>query len=122
MGHSDQRRYERMPFQADLTIEDVDSGAQCPGRSLNVSRSGLSFHADRPFKPGTRLKVLVDLSRFGHEMPKPVSVTVHWVRPEGEGAVIGTEFDLILGPAYHRELYGCLLALCPDAAPTGTAT
>ena len=61
-----QRKHPRHPFRAGCTVRFMPSGsgsvAAMPGRTRNLSRSGLAVLARRVFSPGDPIEVEVTLS------------------------------------------------------------
>lgn len=59
----DRRRHPRRRFQAAVVIRDLGDGPVIreayAGRGVEISRGGLSMHLPRPFKPGSRIQVVL---------------------------------------------------------------
>ena len=67
-------RAERFPIRMPLHYRESGEGDWNEGRTLNISRSGVLFHAPRPVKPKTLLEMRIV---FPAEIlgPNPASVT-----------------------------------------------
>lgn len=55
----------------------------------DLSTSGLSFQADEPYTPGTRVEVVIEYLLDGHKYPLRCEAEVVRCLPEGEGYTIG---------------------------------
>lgn len=79
----ERRRAER--FAAAMPV-NVDGR---PGTTQDLSTSGLCFHSDQPYAPGTRIEVVIEYLLDGHQYPLRCEAEVVRSLPEGEGYTIG---------------------------------
>ena len=98
------RRFPHVPFSTDLTVVDLLDRRRYAGHSIDLSRGGIGFYAERFFPAGTRIDVVVPAGP-GPGRAVSLPATVRWSRIEADGAVMGAEFDTLLGPAVCPELY-----------------
>ncbi|KKK97688.1 hypothetical protein LCGC14_2650240 [marine sediment metagenome] len=104
MSQTDNRRYERIPFSTDLTIVDLATQLEYEGHSINLSLGGISFYAERFFDTGSRIMICARADRSGAGPVTSISATVQWCRIEGDGTIMGAEFDQSLSRSFHPEL------------------
>jgi hypothetical protein len=95
----ERRKHERVPLMADLTVEDLGTNQSCSGRSINISRGGISFFSTKCFPTGNELRLTLYLSRSGKSHRLQVHARVLRFSIETRGAVIGAAFDADLTPA-----------------------
>lgn len=74
------RRYVRVPYEDDILIGEMElTGTRLsPGRSRNISGSGLLVEHDRPFSVGSTVQARLALRK---DAPFMVAGSVSWVRP-----------------------------------------
>jgi hypothetical protein len=99
MDFIERRKHERVPLVADLTVEDLGTGQSCSGRSINISRGGVSFFSGKVFPVGNEIRLTVYLSREGKSHRVQVHARVIRFSVETRGSVIGAVFDPDLSPA-----------------------
>jgi hypothetical protein len=79
----ERRRAER--FAAAMPVS-VDGHA---GTTEDLSSSGLSFVADRPYELGARIEVVIEYLLDGHQYPLRCEAEVVRIEPSGEGFRVG---------------------------------
>ena len=79
----DRRRAER--FVASMPVS-VDG---CEGTTQDLSSTGLSFTADHPYAPGTRVDVVIEYLLDGHNYPLRCEAEVVRSTRSGDGYTIG---------------------------------
>jgi len=105
MTFTEKRRYERIPFSAGMTVTDVATGRRCEANSVNISAASIAFYAETLFPLDSRIRIQIRLRDAGREETVELGATVRRARPEQDGAVMGAEFDTILGPSHLPNLY-----------------
>ena len=55
-----QRASERFNCEAPVIIENCETGANYDGSLYNYSRDGMYLELDYPFKPGTKIRILIE--------------------------------------------------------------
>src|SRR5262249_39494719 len=55
------RRYERVPFFADVTLRALPNGPSVPARTLDLSLGGVGLVTGAAFTPGQSVSVIFDL-------------------------------------------------------------
>jgi c-di-GMP-binding flagellar brake protein YcgR len=104
----ERRRYERVPFSADLSVLDLTSGARYQGHSVDLSQGGIGFYCPRFLPVGSRVRLFIWLTGGGRRRCVAVEAQVRWARAEETGAIMGAEFDCLLNLAHQPLLYECL--------------
>ena len=99
MNLTERRKHERVPMVADLTIEDLGTGQSCSGRSINISRGGVSFFSGKVFPAGNEIRLTMYLSCDGKSHRVQVHARVVHFSVETRGAIVGAVFDSDLTPA-----------------------
>ena len=98
------RKYDRIPFSTTLEIVEVDTGHRIPGRSIDLSRGGVGFYAERFIPAGTRIRVNLDLPAGYRPATVWLSATVMRATSEGAGGIMGAQFDSPLSPVSQPAL------------------
>ncbi|HEY0824106.1 MAG TPA: PilZ domain-containing protein [Ramlibacter sp.] len=80
---ADRRRADRFVAAMPVTVD----GQQ--GTTRDLSASGLSFHADRPYPPGTVVEVVIEYLLDGHQYPLRCQVEVVRSEANDQGYTIG---------------------------------
>ena len=75
----DRRRGERFVAAMPVTVD----GHQ--GTTQDLSSTGLSFHADRHYEPGSRVDVVIEYLLDGHRYPLRCEAEVVRVTPQEDG-------------------------------------
>jgi hypothetical protein len=83
MVHDERRRSERFIASMPVNIEGRE------GTTNDLSTTGLSFHSDRPYEPGSRLEVVIEYLLDGHNYPLKCEVEVVRSEAQAEGFTIG---------------------------------
>lgn len=99
MTFIERRKHERVPLAADVTVEDLATGQSCTGRTINISRGGISFYSSKVFPTGDELRLTLYLTRNDKTHRVQVHARVIRFSIETGGAVIGAVFDADLTPA-----------------------
>jgi len=92
------RQYERIPFSTSLEVKNLAAGWTCEGRSIDLSRSGIGFFAERFMPVGTRVRISIWIDGDGHKVLTHVGATVTRAQAEGGGGIMGAQFDVALAP------------------------
>lgn len=79
----ERRRAER--FAAAMPVS-IDGRA---GTTEDLSSSGLSFLADRPYEIGSRIELVIEYLLDGHNYPLRCEAEVVRIEPSGEGYRVG---------------------------------
>jgi hypothetical protein len=79
----ERRRAER--FAAAMPVS-VDGR---PGTTQDLSTTGLSFHSERPYEPGSRVEVVIEYLLDGHQYPLRCEAEVVRSIPDAGGYTIG---------------------------------
>lgn len=77
------RAGERIPATMPLTVDGAEWKTQ------DLSATGLSFAAERPYELGTHIEVVIDYLLDGHAYPLACQAEVMRVERNGEGYTIG---------------------------------
>ena len=93
MAFKERRLYKHIPFSAELTIVDRATRRRYKGYSINLSLSGIGFYGERFLEAGTPINILVHLGQAITDQPEQITAMVRWARVEGDGAIMGAEFD-----------------------------
>lgn len=80
---SDRRAAERIPAEMPISVDGHG------GRTADLSASGLSFIADRPYAVGATVDVVIDYLLDGHQYPLHCQAEVVRVAPTGSGYAVG---------------------------------
>ncbi len=97
----ERRKHDRVPLVADLTIEDLNTGQSCPGRSINISRGGVSFFSAKCFPIGNEIRITLYLTSNGKKHRVQVHARIIHFSIETRGAITGAVFDTDLAPANY---------------------
>jgi len=92
------RQYERIAFSTNLEVKNLAAAWTCPGRSIDLSRSGMGFFAEQFIPVGTRVRIGIWIEGNGLKVWTHVGATVTWAQAEGGGGIMGAQFDLALAP------------------------
>ena len=98
MDTRQRRRYERISLSMDLEVKDLSTGRTWRGRSIDLSRGGMGFFAERFLPKGTPIRIHLQVPWDGRHVTAQVGATVMWSRTEGDGGVMGSMFDIELSP------------------------
>lgn len=79
----ERRQAERFAAAMPLSVD----GQQ--GTTQDLSTTGLSFHADRDYAPGTLVEVVIEYLLDGHQYPLRCEAEVVRSIPDGDGFTIG---------------------------------
>lgn len=82
-GRSERRAAERVRAEMPLAIDGVE------GLTSDLSASGLSFVADRPYEVGARVDVVIEYLLDGHHYPLRCQAEVVRVGPAPGGYAVG---------------------------------
>ena len=82
-GAVDDRQSERFHVAMPLTL----NGQTCA--TLDLSATGLSFEADRPYNVGVKMDLTIDYLMDGHNFPLQCQAVVVRVEPKGTRFIIG---------------------------------
>jgi c-di-GMP-binding flagellar brake protein YcgR len=98
MDHPERRLYERVSFSVDLEVVNLSTGQTCRGRSIDLSRGSMAFFAERFIAKGTRIRIRFWIKDNGSPVVIQVAATVQRAQTEGDGSIMGAEFDAPLDP------------------------
>jgi hypothetical protein len=101
-----QRKYERVPFSTRVEVRDQGSGMACTGRSIDLSRGGIGFFADRFLPKGSRIRLTVNMRVSGRPVAVTLDATIMRSQTEGDGGIMGAQFDKVLSPQDQSVLCG----------------
>ena len=79
----ERRRAERFAASMPVSVDGHE------GTTNDLSSTGLSFHADRPYEPGSRIEVVIEYLLDGHQYPLKCEAEVVRSQPDGGGYTIG---------------------------------
>lgn len=79
----ERRRAERIRAAMPLSVEGHESITR------DLSETGLSFHADYPYEPGTRVEVVIEYLLDGHNYPLRCMAEVVRSEAREDGYTIG---------------------------------
>ncbi len=79
----DRRRAERFTASMPVSVDGQEATTQ------DLSTTGLSFHAEQAYAPGTLLDVVIEYLLDGHHYPLQCQAEVVRSVPEGDGFTIG---------------------------------
>lgn len=82
---TDNRKSKRFDYQSTIMLEDERGGYFSYGQLSNYSEGGIGFFSDFSFKPGNRIKIVLDNPPF-KASPKIYRGTIQWCResePDG---------------------------------------
>lgn len=79
----DRRQAERFAAAMPVSVD----GQQ--GTTQDLSTTGLSFHADRDYEPGTQIEVVIEYLMDGHHYPLRCQAEVVRSVRDGDGFTIG---------------------------------
>lgn len=82
-SHDDRRRAERFVAAMPVRVDGQE------GTTQDLSTTGLSFHADRPYAPGTRVEVVIEYLLDGHQYPLRCEAEVVRSVQAADGYTIG---------------------------------
>lgn len=80
---AERRQAERFAAAMPVSVQGRE------GTTQDLSTTGLSFHADRDFAPGTVVEVVIEYLLDGHQYPLRCEAEVVRSVPDGDGFVIG---------------------------------
>lgn len=80
---AERRQSERFVAAMPLRVDGTDAVTQ------DLSSTGLSFRADRPYEVGAQIDVVIEYILDGHHYPWRCSAQVVRVQAEGDGFTIG---------------------------------
>jgi hypothetical protein len=83
--HTRDERREAERFAAAMPVS-IDGR---PGTTQDLSTTGLSFHADHAYVPGTTIEVVIEYLLDGHQYPLRCEAEVVRSVPDGDGFMIG---------------------------------
>ena len=98
------RRFERMPFFANVTIRSQSGGPSVKGRSIDISLGGVGLVSESPFPVGKLVDLTFHLSTPKGIVNEQVSGRVACVRFDDNAAIVGLEFSTILAREATPEL------------------
>jgi hypothetical protein len=98
MDDQEKRRFERVPFSTTVQIRDQGTGLVTQGRSIDLSRGGIGFFAERFLPQGTRIRLTLTMRIQGRPVTTVVDAIVMRATTEGAGGVMGAQFDKVLNP------------------------
>jgi c-di-GMP-binding flagellar brake protein YcgR len=101
MDHPGKRSYERVSFSVDLEVLNLSTGQTCRGRSIDLSRGGMAFFAERFIAKGTRIRIRFWIKDNGRPVVIQVAASVQRAQTESDGGIMGAEFDAPLDPQSH---------------------
>jgi hypothetical protein len=104
MEFREQRKYERTSFSAEVAVRDLETGQTMQGRSIDLSRSGLGFFASHFMEKGTRVRVSITFRLDGRPTVIAITGTIMRSTTEGDGGVMGVQFDTVLSPLSQPRL------------------
>jgi hypothetical protein len=88
------RRHDRRPLMTDIILQTPadDRPPRCAGRVFNVSPGGLAVYSSHPFPVGKLMGLELTVPVPGQGL-RAVTLygVIRWVRPEGEGTLMGVE-------------------------------
>ena len=76
---TDHRRSKRFDFQSTIMLEDEVGGYFSYGQLSNYSEGGIGFFSDFSFKPGRKIKIMIDNLPF-KASPKIYHGKIQWCR------------------------------------------
>ncbi len=79
----ERRRDERFVAAMPVTVDGHH------GTTQDLSSTGLSFHAERHYEPGSRVDVVIEYLLDGHHYPLRCQAEVVRCQPAGDGYTIG---------------------------------
>ena len=89
----ERRRGDRFVAAMPVTVDGH------PGTTQDLSSTGLSFHADRHYEPGSRVDVVIEYLLDGHHYPLRCQAEVVRCQPAGGGYAVGAR----LAPQPHLQ-------------------
>jgi|WetSurMetagenome_2_1015567.scaffolds.fasta_scaffold56391_3 hypothetical protein len=94
------RKYERIPLSKTVEITDMSTGITCHGQTIDLSRGGLGFFAERFIPAGTHVCVTLSVELDGKPTVVTTLATIARAEPEGSGGIMGAAFDDPLSPVH----------------------
>ena len=98
MDTLDNRKYERVPFSATVKVLDRETGLVVRGRSIDLSRGGIGFFAERFLPQGSHIRLILTMQAGGRPVTTAVDAVVMRATTEGAGGIMGAQFDRVLNP------------------------
>jgi hypothetical protein len=102
MFADDHRAGKRLAHEADLKIEECDSGVYTYGRMYNYSAGGIYFESDIAFQPGTRVRIDIEQPDKGLACGH-LKATVKWCKEISAAVVL---YDYGMGVQFDRLMNG----------------
>ena len=102
--YANRRRYERVPFFADLELLDTSTGRRLRGRSINLSRGGIGLFAAISLPVGTHVRISIRLPGPGPGGSVQVGGVVAHFRADEHGVMLGIAFEGLLNTSTQPAL------------------
>jgi len=87
-----------------VEVRNLRTSQTCQGRSIDLSRSGISFFAERFIPKGTTISIGVELTVAGRPALVRLNAVVIWAQLEGNGGIMGAQFVTELSPTVQPVL------------------
>jgi hypothetical protein len=96
-GHADKRRFERVPFFAEVAVSLPAGEHLIDARSIDISLSGIGLVCPMPLPVGMSVSVTVRLGSDERLIEEgPVVGRVVNLRLDDDAAIVGVEFTPVL--------------------------
>jgi len=88
----ERRQSERLVLQSKLSINHEDGRYICEGYTINISKGGIAFYAQKPFEINMSLSLIVYFRQGEKELEEEVKGKVRWIKPVGQLYATGVQF------------------------------
>jgi len=105
-----QREYDRVSFLRRITVKIPTKDLFISASSIDINIKGLRFFSEKYFSAGEKIAVQVWLDSVSARDPLWISARVVWSNVERNGAITGIQFDELIKPDRHPNLYKMIYA------------